>query len=165
MGELIHNLGIDWKLLIANTLTFLIVLWILRRFAYGPIMKALEDRQKTIATGLQAAKKTTDEYAHLQTEKDRLLAEAKQMAQSVLRDAESQAASIRQQEMEKTQAEAAQIVAKTREQLGRERQQMVQAAQGDLAKLVVEATEKVLAETVDPNLDKKIQQQALRAIK
>jgi F-type H+-transporting ATPase subunit b len=165
MGELIRNLGIDWKLLIANTLTFFIVLWILRKFAYGPIMQALEKRQQTISQSLEDAKRTTAGYAELQQDKERLLAEAKKSSLVLIREAETEAARLRQAELAKTQTEANQILEKTRTQLERERQQMLTAAKGDLAKLVVQATEQVLAETVDASLDKKIQDQALQAVK
>lgn len=165
MGELIHKLGIDWKLLVANAVTFFIVLWILRKFAYGPITRALDQRQATIAKGLADSKQQSQELAAFEHENNRLLAEAKQSAQALVHEAEKQSASLRQQELQKTQAEAAQLVAKTREQLERERQQMLANAKKDLAKVVVSATEKVLQETVDPDLDKKIQAQALRAIK
>ena len=68
MSELIHNLGIDWKLLLANAVTFLIVLWVLRKFAFGPIMRALEQRQGTIAKGLADAKQQTEALAAFEEE-------------------------------------------------------------------------------------------------
>ncbi|MEK7537956.1 MAG: F0F1 ATP synthase subunit B, partial [Patescibacteria group bacterium] len=77
MGELVSKLGIDWKLLLANTLTFFLVLWILRRFAYRPIMDVLDRRQKTIGEGLDAAKRSTDELAAIKRDKEQVLKEAK----------------------------------------------------------------------------------------
>lgn len=165
MAELIEKLGLDWKLLLANMVTFLIVLWVLRKFAYGPIIRALETRQATIADSLQKAKDTDQAYRELQGAKEQLVKEAKLTAQDLLRQAESDAAKIRQAELEKTQAAAEQLIVKTRTQLDRERRDMVQAAKADVAALVVQATEQVLGQAVDAKLEKTLQEQALKEVK
>lgn len=165
MAELIHTLGIDWKLLAANTITFFIVLWILRRFAYRPIINLLEQRQRTVADGLTKAKQSQEGYAELQREKQRIVEEAKTDALKLVHAAEVEASNLRQQELVKTQTEASQLLAKTKQQLERERQQMVSKAKADLAGLVVTASAKVLGETVDAELEKKLQAQAVKAVK
>lgn len=165
MAELIHTLGIDWKLLVANTITFFMVLWILRKFAYRPIINLLEQRQKMVADGIAKAKQSEEGYAELQREKQRILEEAKTDALKVVHAAEVEAANLRQQEIAKTQAETSQLLEKTKQQLERERQQMVSKAKADLADLVVAASTKVLGETVDAELEKKLQTQAVKAVK
>ena len=53
--EVLAKLGIDWKLLIAQAVNFLVLLWILRRYAYGPILRVLEARTARIEQGLKDA--------------------------------------------------------------------------------------------------------------
>jgi F-type H+-transporting ATPase subunit b len=165
MAELLEKLGIDWKLLIANTITFFLVLWVLKKFAFRPIMTLLEKRQQTVAESLHDAKQTKEELHKFQVEKEQLLKEARQTAQGMLREAEQQAEAMRQEKLEQSQAEAQQLVIRTREQLAREQTQMLAEAKGKLADLVVTATTKVLEDTVDDSMDAKLQQKAAGALK
>ena len=55
--EALESLGIDWKMLVAQVVNFIILLLILRKFLFGPIVKLLDDRRKTIEKGLSDAKK------------------------------------------------------------------------------------------------------------
>ena len=59
MQELITKLGIDWKFLIAQIVNFLVLLFVLYKFAYGPILAMLEKRQKKIEKGLKDAEAAT----------------------------------------------------------------------------------------------------------
>jgi F-type H+-transporting ATPase subunit b len=165
MGELITKLGIDWKLLVANAITFLIVLWLLRKFAYRPILAMLDKRRQTIADGLDNAKKIADERHQFAMEKEQLLHQAKNSAQQLIHQAERQATEQRQVLLTQAQADMQTMVAKTKQQLEREKQQMVVAAKAELAGVVVAATKKVIGEHLDQPLESKLNDQAVKALK
>ncbi|MEK7637544.1 MAG: F0F1 ATP synthase subunit B [Patescibacteria group bacterium] len=165
MGELVSKLGIDWKLLLANTLTFFLVLWILRRFAYRPIMDVLDRRQKTIGEGLDAAKRSTDELAAIKRDKEQVLKEAKTEALAIVTEANQQGAAAKQKLAEQAQAEATATIERTKVLLDRERQAMVGQAKAELADLVVAATAKVLDRAVDEQTQAKLADQAIAALK
>lgn len=143
MAELFEKLGVDWKLLIAQLVNFAILFWILKRFAYKPILGALEKRSKTIEKSLDDAKKIETQVAELEAEKQRVLnaarQEAAQMVERSRRDAEHFAAQSRDQ----AQSEAQQIVAAASKQVKEMKDDVMAEAKADLADLVVSATEKV----------------------
>ena len=56
MAELIQNFGLDWRLLLAQAVNFFILLFLLKRFAYGPILNALKTRKTKIEEGIRFGK-------------------------------------------------------------------------------------------------------------
>lgn len=164
MAELFEKLGVDWKLLIANAITFFIVLWVLRRFAYKPLMNVMEKRQTTIGAGLDAAKRSQEELTSIQHEKQRILEETKTEALSILQATQADAQQLRQQLLDQAHADAAVVTERTKAELERQRRQMIDAAKGELADLVVEATKKVVGEQLDEKLQKKLAEQALQKV-
>lgn len=165
MGELISKLGIDWKLLVANTITFFIVLWVLRKFAYRPIMNVLERRQQTISDGLQAAKQSGEELTAMQQEKQVVLKAAKVEAQAIISAAKEQGETVKQKLAEQATSESTATLERTKELLDRERQAMVRQAKVELADLVVTATTKVLDQTLDAKTRTHLSDRAIAAVK
>lgn len=164
MGELVTTFGIDWKLLLANSLTFFLVLWILRKFAFRPIMDALDRRQQTIRSGLDAAKQSQTELAAIQHEKEVVLKAAKSEALAIVHEAKQQGEATRQKLVDQANAEAQATIERTKTLLDRERHDMVKRAKGELADLVVAATAKVLDTTVDEKMRGKLNEQAMAAL-
>lgn len=165
MGELVSKLGIDWKLLLANSLTFFLVLWILRKFAYRPIMDVLDRRQKTIGDGLAAAEQSQTELAAIQHQKEIILKAAKSESLAIVSEAKKQGEAFKQKLAKQAQAESAATIEKTKMLLDRERIAMVKQAKTELADLVVAATEKVLDATVDEKMQTKLADRAMAAVK
>ena len=93
----------DFGLLFWMVVSFSILLYILRKFAWKPILNALAEREKTIDEALNAAKHAKDEMARLQAhneeilkeailEREKLIKEAREMKESIIREAKNQAA-------------------------------------------------------------------------
>src|SRR5690349_12024196 len=133
MSELFSKLGIDWKLLIANSLTFFIVLWVLRKFAYRPLMNVMEKRQATIGEGLDAAKRSQEELKSIQDEKQRILEESKTESLKILQATQADAQKLRQQLLEQAQNDATALTQRTAAELERQRKQMIESAKDELA--------------------------------
>lgn len=165
MGELVSKLGIDWKLLLANTVTFFLVLWILRKFAYRPIMDVLDRRQKTIGEGLDAAKKSQDELTAIQHEKAVILKAAKTESLAMVSEAKKQGEAFKQKLAEQANVESAAILEKTKALLDQERVAMVKQAKTELTDLVIAATTKVLDRAVDEKTQAALADQAVAALK
>lgn len=164
MAELIEKLGIDWRLLIANAGTFLILLWILRKFAYGPILNVLDQRQQKISDSLTAAERAEAHAKQAETERQAAMKAARQEADAIMAATEKQAAEVRSAALAKAEAEAEALVTKTRQQLSQERQKMMDEAKAELAEVVVLATQRVVGEQLDDKLQTKLAEQALSAV-
>lgn len=165
MAELFSKLGIDWKLLIANTITFFIVLWVLRKFAFHPIMAVLEKRQKTVNDGLTAAQRSTDELAALQKDKTAVLKAAKTEALAIVNEAKKQGETVKAKLAADAQAEATATLERTKKLLDRERETMVMKAKTELVEVIVAASEKVLAATLDEKTKAAMTKEAVVALK
>src|SRR5690606_10444790 len=86
MGELITNLGIDWRLLIAQIANFIILLFILKRFLYKPLLSVIDKRAKVIEDNRILSEELKDKSKHLEEERQDILSEARTQAQSIIED-------------------------------------------------------------------------------
>lgn len=161
MGELITNLGIDWKLLLANATTFFIVLWLLKKFAYKPLLKVLEDRQAMATSTVAKAKQVEDELKAIEVQEKEVMAQAKAEAVKILQAAKTEADATRQRLLGAAEADVSKVMAQAKEALVREKASMITAAKSELADIVVSATNAVIQEQLDADLQKKLATRAL----
>ncbi len=156
MAELFEKLGVDWKLLLAQIINFLVLLFILYKLAYKPILKILQERKNTIEQGLHNAKKAEDRLQEVDALAKAKLVDASKEAQRLLDNTQSDAELLRQEKLTETQREAHIILEKTKKEIEREQKQMFEEAKSSVASLVVSATEKVLVKKIDSQEDQRI---------
>lgn len=89
MSELIHQFGIDWRLLLAQAINFGILFFILYRFAYRPILATLEARRKKIEGGIVMSEEAKRRLDAAQTEREALLKKTEQESVAAIQHAES----------------------------------------------------------------------------
>jgi F-type H+-transporting ATPase subunit b len=87
------------------TITFLLLMFVLRRFAWGPITSALTTREHRIEESIRSAEKALEEARQIQADNTKARQEAEQSAQQILRDARTSADSLRSEELEKTRTQ------------------------------------------------------------
>ncbi len=104
----------DLGLYVWTLLTFLVLAFLLRKFAWGPLLKALEERRATIEKSVEDAKKATAELQRVQEESARLMAEARSEAAAIVTRSRADADRFRE-EMRKKAAEDAQAIVKNAE--------------------------------------------------
>jgi F-type H+-transporting ATPase subunit b len=134
------KLGIDWRILIAQTISFSVVFFVLWKFAYGPIFAMLQTRREKIAEALANAEKIKGDVARTEAERLKVLADAGDQANRLIDDARGAAARVREQETQKAIAAAEQIVSKAREAAAQERAQMLAQLKREVGRLVVQTT-------------------------
>jgi F-type H+-transporting ATPase subunit b len=154
--ELITKLGIDWKLLLAQIVNFLIVLGVLYRFLYRPLVKHLADRKERIDRSLQEAQRITDELKAIQGKKAEAELEAKRQAQEIVDEAIKEAGGRRQEILDKVKEEAAEAVAGARRQLEAERETALADVRREAAKLVTLAVTRVIGKLKPSDIDKEL---------
>ena len=74
--EIVKTFGVNWTLFISQCIAFLVVALALKKFAYAPVLKVLEDRKQRIAEGIENADKIKTELEATQAQKDEILKEA-----------------------------------------------------------------------------------------
>ena len=134
------KLGIQWKILVEQTINFSIVFFVLWRFAYKPIFQMLQARREKIAEALANAEKIKGDVARTEAERQKILADAGDQANKLIDDARQAAGRVREQETQKAIASAEQIVVKAREAAAQERAQMLAQLKREVGRLVVQTT-------------------------
>lgn len=133
-------LGIEWRMLVAQLISFSFVFFVLWKLAYGPIFNMLAARQQKIAESLANAEKIKLDVARTEAERQKILADAGDKANKLIDDARQAAARVREQETQKAIAAAEQIVVKAREAAAQERSQMLAQLKREVGRLVVQTT-------------------------
>ena len=149
-------LGIQWRILLAQTISFSIVFFVLWKYAYGPIFSMLEARKQKIADALANAEKIKTDVAQTEAERQRILADAGDKANKLIDEARQAAARVREQETQKAISEAGQIVIKAREAAAQERAQILASLKREVGRLVVQTTSTVTGKILTADDQKRL---------
>jgi F-type H+-transporting ATPase subunit b len=142
--ELLHTLGINWQLLIAQLVNFLILFVVLSYFIYKPFLKVLDDRRARIKKAMDDAKHLEDQKREMEHFKQQQMRKVDQDASVVLQEARTQAESMKRDLLAQAEKEAQNLVARTKAELAEEKNKMMSDLQASLAGVVVQLTEKLL---------------------
>jgi F-type H+-transporting ATPase subunit b len=141
MKELIEpGLGI----VVWTTLSFLILMVVLRKYAWKPILDAVEERDQKIAQALSDAEKARKEVGSLAGERERILAEVRDEKNRILADAAKTRDFIVSEAKAKATEEASRIIESAREVIHNERNSAIIEVRNMAAKIALEVAEKVL---------------------
>lgn len=157
--DALNSLGIDWKLLVAQIVNFLILLLILRKFLFGPIVKMLSERKTKITKGLEDAQSAKESLDNAGQKAREITSEAMQEAQIIVALARKEAEEEKNKIIAGTQEKAAKIIKEAQERTKREEDKLVVRSKSRLGELVVAALEKILGTKQDEkSVDKIISQ-------
>jgi F-type H+-transporting ATPase subunit b len=134
----------DFGLLFWNLLVFLIVFFILRKFAWKPILKSLNDRETNIATSLETAEKVKAEMAQMKNENETLMNQAREERAAILKEARETRDRIVNEAKELAKTEAAKITAEARQAIEAQKMAALTDVKNQVGNLVIEVSEKVL---------------------
>jgi len=154
-----ESLGLDWKILLAQTISFSIVFFVLWKFAYGPIFTMLQARREKIAEALANAEKIKTDVARTEAERQKILADAGDKANKLIEEGREAAARVREQETQKAITAAEQIVTKAREAAAQERVQMLAQLRREVGRLVVQTTTTVTGKVLTPDDQRRLAQE------
>ena len=148
MDLLLPNPGLILWTLVA----FLVVLFILKKFAWKPILKSLKDRETNIAESLATAERVKAEMTQLQSENEALLAKAREERGQLLKEARETRDKIVNDAKEQAKAEASRIVAEAQQAIQQQKMAAITDVKNQIGNLVIEVSEKVLRrELADKN--------------
>jgi F-type H+-transporting ATPase subunit b len=138
----------DPGLFIWTILTFLVLVGLLTKFAWRPLLEALERRQKTIAQALEDAQHARHELERLQRESQQMLQTARHEADAIISRSRSDAEALREELKQKSRAEAAAIVKNAERQIQQETARAIQQIRQEAVDLSVTIASKILRRQV-----------------
>ncbi|MCS6969007.1 MAG: F0F1 ATP synthase subunit B [Cytophagales bacterium] len=127
-----------------TTLFFLIVLFLLKKYAWKVILDSVDQRNKSIEEALQAAERARQEVRQLQARSEELLQEARAEREKILREARATANRLIAEAQEKATAEAEQLIKQAQETIRNEKSAALTELKNQVATLSLELTEKIL---------------------
>jgi F-type H+-transporting ATPase subunit b len=154
----------DPGLFVWTILTFLILVALLARFAWRPLLQALERRQATIAQSLEDAQRARQELERLQRESTQIMAQARAEAESMLARSRSDAEALREELKQKARTEAAGIVKNAERQIQLETARAVQQIRHEAVDLSVAIASKILRRQVTREDNEALIQEALKQV-
>ena len=162
MEELIKTFHIDIKLIIAQAVNFGIVLFVLWKFAYKPILKTLNDRSSKIEKGIQDAENSQIKLADMEKKEKAVLLQAREEAQKIIQQAEKTAIANVQELEIKAKEQSEKTLEEAKKQIEQEKNKAVKEAKSEIAELVMSATEKIIGEKMDSSKDKELIEKAIK---
>jgi len=156
--------GWNLRLFLAQVVSFAIVAFLLRRFAYKPILNVLEERRQQIAEGLLNAERIKKQLAEAEQRQAEILAKANAVAQKMIDDARQSSAHIAERKQQEAVTAAEQILAKAREASAIEHDKTMMELKRELGRLVVNTTAKVTGKVLTSDDQRRLQEEAARQI-
>jgi F-type H+-transporting ATPase subunit b len=149
---------------IVELITFLVMLAILARWVYPEIVKVAEARQRAVALQLTEAEKARADAEASLKEAQAKLDDARKTAQEVIDSAGKSAQQLRAEARGKADEDAKRIVEGAKKEIEAERERAIQSVRGEVANLVVSATEKVVGETLDRDKHRQLIDRAIAEV-
>ena len=142
---IVETFGIDWPMLIAQAINFLIVAFVIWKFAFKNILSAIKEREKQIADSLRNADKIKLELEETEKQQQETLQEASLEAKKTISIAQEQAKAFIEEQKEDARRQAEEIISKAKLAMEQERERVLREAREEIASLVVLTTSKVLS--------------------
>ena len=164
MQEIVTTFGLEWPKFLAQLILFIIVYFVLKKFAFGPIIAMLEQRRKLIEEGQLNAQKIKQQLAEAEQRHSEILVKANQEAQALIDKARESASLVADKKTQEAVMSAEQIIAKAREASALEYERSMDQLKRELGHLVVETTAKVTGKILTPDDQKRLQEEAARQL-
>ncbi len=134
----------EFGLIFWMSVTFLIVFFLMKKFAWGPILKMIHEREDSIESALNAAEKAKEEILQLQNNNEKLLAEARLEKDKMLKEAREIKETIINDAKAAAQKESQRIIAEAQNSIANEKMAAINELKSQVALMSVEIAEKIL---------------------
>lgn len=145
MSKILDVFGIDWRLLVVNAINFGILLLLLKRYAYGPIMGALEARRQKVSEGVRNADLAERRLKSIETSKAEILAQAGKEADALLAHGREAGMAKEKEIISEGETAAASLIKDAENQAKEMKAQAIAESREEVAKLIVLGMEKTMA--------------------
>lgn len=153
--EILGKIGFDWQVALANFVNFLIILFVLKKYAFGPIKKVIQERQNKINQGLENARKAETELMMAGIKKEEIIKDAREEAMMFMIETAKNRNEIIEKAKVKAIEEAGKILAEANKNKEEEFQKMQKEIREQGIGLVLNSAEKLLKEKIDREKNEK----------
>jgi F-type H+-transporting ATPase subunit b len=151
-------------LMIWTIVAFLITFFVLKRWAFGPIQKLIDERRDQIARSIAEADNARDEARSLLEEHKKLMQEARGEAEAIIAEARKTGESMETRMREETEAERQRRLEETRREIAAETSRALEQIRAEVADLTLEATSIVVGRKLDADRDRELISEAIDSL-
>jgi len=164
MEEIIKTFHLDIKLITAQLINFGIVLFVLYKFAYKPLLKKMNERSEIIERGLADAKKSQEQMKKTEEIREKRLLETKKEARRILEEAQATAEKNREESVLQTKNESKKVIDEAKIQIQAEKEKMLNESRRQIGEVTAVALEKILKDKLTNEKDEKLIETAIEEI-
>ena len=159
------KLGIEPKLIIAQLVNFGVIMFVLTKLLYKPILSMLEKRKKKIEEGLELTEKMKTEEEKMEVKKNKMVAETKKEGMAMIEEAKAQAKVEAKQILDAAHVEAEDIVEKGKQQAREQKEQMQKEVQNEAVELAVGMAKRLLSSVMTAEMQHTVLAKHIKQLK
>lgn len=153
--NILGKIGFDWKMSLFNLINFLIAFWILKRFAFAPLVKIILERQKKAQETLENFDKSQSELAMAKQNAQEIIQEGKEKINYLMSEAQAEAKHTVEIAKTKAKEETEKIISEAKITIQAEKEKMKETLYQETAELISLATEKIFGDNIKATDDVK----------
>jgi len=162
--ELIEKLGIDWKLIVAQIVNFGLVLFLLYKFAYKPVLAALDKRKRMIEKSVKDAAKSEELLKEVELMKEKAFVSVKEKTAEMMDKAAKEAAHLKQEVLAEAAIEAKKLTDKAKAEIEARKKAMIKEAKTEITKMIVFGAAKILEREFSEKDQERLMEEAAKEI-
>lgn len=158
-------IGLDWQMFIFQVIGFVILVWLMSKYVYPPLIKTIDERQAKIDAGNKAASVAEKKATEAKADIEKLLKQARADAADIVSTAKEEAAAAAALADTKAKARADHLIADAHEQVEKDIVAARKMLHNETLSLVTLATEKVVGKTITSGVDESVMAMAVKEAK
>lgn len=162
--QLLESFSIDWQLILAQAVSFLILLIVLKKFVYKPLIDMVNKRRDMIENSLLQKKEIEEQMEDLRKYHEEQIKKTQVQAQEIIARAEANAEKERLAQIEKTEAEINVLFAQAKKDIESQKEEMIKGAEVHMAEILIPAIEKILEQSADDASRQQIYEKSLQRV-
>lgn len=162
--EFLKDFGVNPILLLAQIVNFAVLLILLKKFFYKPILKVLEERKHKIETSVTQAEKIQNKLVETESRQNQIIGEAESQASKIIEEAKEASKKIQETVAAETNKKVEETLIKAKEAINFEKEKMVGQVKAEMATLVAETTKRVLGKTLTDKDNEEVVRASLKEL-
>ena len=152
------------SLIFWSWVSFLILLYLMKRFVFPPILEILDSREKKISGDISDAESIKQEAQKMREEFETQLSQAHEKANTIVKLAEEESRKMRDNSLQETQAKCKQMLEEAEREIKRNQEKVLQEVRGHIAQLTIASTEKILKKTISQDDKNRLAEESIEEV-
>ena len=160
--EALGNLGIDGYRILLYLVNFGILIVLLQRFVYKPVLKFIDERQEKIENSVKRADEIEKRVIAIESEREEIIKEARRQATETAEKAKNEGDARRDEIISAAKREVERVVASGKKQLEEDRAEMMRSVRKDIVDIVVKASARIVSDAIDEKKSQSLAEEVVR---